>query len=308
MLGLSARYKRLRLRRITVQDVVLVVPFSPGGASDIMARAIGQKLSEIWKQPVIIDNRPGGSTTTGTAYAARNGGRIHPAARAAAVHHHAACLFESALQGAEGFPGGLGNRLLSPRHGGEPVAAVNNLKELFDMRAPSPASPMRRSGPAPRRISCRNTWPARRSSTWCTCRIAAAARCRRSHQRTNSFYSGPTTEALPQFAPARSAHRGAVREEIKQLPDLPTSAEQGYGKYNGTSWSSIVVSAGTPRRSSKRSARTLQPCQRSGFRAKLEEQGAEFLGATPAQAQPFLVSEDKLWRPLVKASGVKPEN
>ena len=44
------------------------------------------------------------------------------------------------------------------------------------------------------------------------------------------------------------------------------------------------------------------------FRAKLEEQGAQFLSATPAQAQQFLANEDKLWAPLVKASGVKPEN
>ena len=53
-----------------VKNVTLVVPFAPGGASDIMGRAIGQKLSEAWKQPVIIDNRPGASTTLGTAYAA----------------------------------------------------------------------------------------------------------------------------------------------------------------------------------------------------------------------------------------------
>ena len=44
------------------------------------------------------------------------------------------------------------------------------------------------------------------------------------------------------------------------------------------------------------------------FSAKMEEQGAEFVGATPAAAQAFLVKEDNLWGPLVKASGIKPEN
>src|SRR5262245_41713635 len=52
------------------KNVTLIIPFAPGGASDIMGRAVGQKLSERWKQPVIVDNRPGASTTTGTAYAA----------------------------------------------------------------------------------------------------------------------------------------------------------------------------------------------------------------------------------------------
>ena len=74
LLGLLAFYVLLSTpslaQEFPAKAVTLVVPFAPGGSSDIMARAIGQKLSELWKQPVIIDNRPGGTTTTGTAYAA----------------------------------------------------------------------------------------------------------------------------------------------------------------------------------------------------------------------------------------------
>ena len=43
------------------RTVRLVVGFPPGGATDISARAIGQKLNEIWQQPVVIENRPGAS-------------------------------------------------------------------------------------------------------------------------------------------------------------------------------------------------------------------------------------------------------
>lgn len=50
--------------------VTLTVPFSPGGSNDIVARQLGQQLSELWNQPVVIENRPGGGATIGSAYLA----------------------------------------------------------------------------------------------------------------------------------------------------------------------------------------------------------------------------------------------
>ena len=44
----------------------LVVPFTPGGSTDILARAMGQRLGEIFNQPFIIDNRPGAGGTLGS--------------------------------------------------------------------------------------------------------------------------------------------------------------------------------------------------------------------------------------------------
>jgi tripartite-type tricarboxylate transporter receptor subunit TctC len=49
----------------------IVVPFTPGGGTDILARLIGQKLNEAWSQPVVVDNRPGASGTVGTALVAK---------------------------------------------------------------------------------------------------------------------------------------------------------------------------------------------------------------------------------------------
>ena len=53
------------------RPIHIVVPFPAGGPSDLVSRLIGQKMSEDWGQPVIIDNRPGGNTIIGAQFVAR---------------------------------------------------------------------------------------------------------------------------------------------------------------------------------------------------------------------------------------------
>src|SRR5450756_680570 len=53
------------------KPIRIVVAYTPAGTTDILARAIGQKLTEAWGQPVIIDNRPGANGNIGTEYAAK---------------------------------------------------------------------------------------------------------------------------------------------------------------------------------------------------------------------------------------------
>ena len=57
--------------RYPEKPIRIIVPFAPGGSTDVLARVIGQKLTENWGQPVIVDTRPGGSTMIGTGLAAR---------------------------------------------------------------------------------------------------------------------------------------------------------------------------------------------------------------------------------------------
>ena len=54
------------------KPVRFIVPFAPGGQSDVVARTVGQKLSERWGQPVVIENKPGAATTIGADFVAKS--------------------------------------------------------------------------------------------------------------------------------------------------------------------------------------------------------------------------------------------
>src|SRR6266699_4350498 len=53
------------------KPVKLIVTYPPGGSSDLMARVFGAKLSELWGQQVIVENKPGAAGSIGMEYAAR---------------------------------------------------------------------------------------------------------------------------------------------------------------------------------------------------------------------------------------------
>ena len=70
--GGGRRQGRDRLANFPNRAVHIIVPFPAGGPSDVVARVIGQKMSEDWGQPVIIDNRPGANTIIGAQAAAKS--------------------------------------------------------------------------------------------------------------------------------------------------------------------------------------------------------------------------------------------
>ena len=53
-----------------IRSITLIVPYPPGGGVDVLARAIGQKLGDHLKQPVIVDNKPGGNANIGVEFVA----------------------------------------------------------------------------------------------------------------------------------------------------------------------------------------------------------------------------------------------
>ena len=294
------------------RNVTLVVPFAPGGASDIMGRAVGQKLSERWKQPVIIDNKPGASTTSGTAYAATQPADGHtlllaplPFVIMPNVYRN---LKYKALEDFRAVSVIAYYPLVTVVHTSSPI---KDLKGLFEHIRANPGAAYASVGPgsSPHLLSAYMSKEEKLNTVHVPYRSGGQVMSDLISGRI-TFYSSPSTEVLPQIA-AGTLRPIAVLSEtrMKQLANVPTSVEQGFKKYVGSSWSSIVVPAKTPQAIIDRINEDIAAVIKDpSFRDKLEEQGAQFISVNPKEAQDFLVKEMNLWAPMVEASGIEPPN
>ncbi len=121
------------------KPVRLVVPFTAGSATDILARTIGQKLSELWGQPVVVDNRPGAGGTIGEALVAKSPPDgytllVHSAAYAYNPSIYSGLTFDTLKDFVEVVPLGAQPNVLV-------VAPSSGFKAVADLVAAAKANP-----------------------------------------------------------------------------------------------------------------------------------------------------------------------
>lgn len=294
------------------RPVTMIVPYAPGGSSDIMARGLGQKLSEIWGQSVIIENRPGGTTTVGTAVAARqppDGYTLLLAAPPFVIsqHVHRNLSYDArrdfrAVSLVAFYP------LVLAAHPAVPAADIRELV-AFARANPGRSYPSPGAGTTAHLVNellAREEKldlvhvPYRSGGQGITDLVGGRLQ----------FYSGPTIEVMPHIKAGRLKALAVLADtRSAQLPDVPTSREQGFPYFAASSWSTVAVPSGTPQAIiDKISADIAQAVKAQDFQDRFVAQGAVIVGSTPAAAQAFWDEEDARWGPLVRSVGVTPDN
>jgi tripartite-type tricarboxylate transporter receptor subunit TctC len=296
------------------RPVTIIVPFPPGGGSDVVARQIAEPISKHIGQPVLIENISGAGGTTGTARAAAaepDGYTMvlaHTGTHAAAVPLYPNMRYHPLNDFA---PIGLINTnpvILVARK----TIAANTLAELLaHLRSNQTTNAHAGTGSVSHTTCVHFNAVAGVKSTGVAYRGAAPA--------MNDLVAGHVdymcdqiSTVLPQLrAGTIKGYAIAQAKRSKLLPDLPTAAEAGLPGFDAVVWNALLFPKGTPEPIVARMNQALvASLDDAAIRTRFEELGGEIASAearTPAGLRAFIQSEITIWTKILTEAGVKAE-
>jgi tripartite-type tricarboxylate transporter receptor subunit TctC len=290
----------------------LVVPFPPGGAADLSGRLLGETMSKTLGQPVVIENRPGGSTIIG-----------------------AEIVFRSPADGYTMlvvFPSFIVNPLLRSNMPFEPLRDFKAVGKTLDVPMAIAAHPSLPANTLKELIALARAKPGELSygtpGLGTTHHVMGELlKLTTKINLTHAPFQGggPALAAVTgghiqlvygnanEVGP--SAKSGKIkpivvtsRERADVLPDTPTMRESGFPELEATNWSGLVVPAATPAAVIARLNKDLNAALATAeVQTKFKGFGMVPSPTTPEQFQAFLQSETALYGRVVKEAGVKAE-
>jgi tripartite-type tricarboxylate transporter receptor subunit TctC len=294
------------------RPIRMIVPYTPGGYTDLMARLVGQKISDALGQPIIFENKPGANAIIGTDVVAKAAPDGYTFGTVIAAHAVNATLnpklpydtlkdfsYVSLMSVAP---------LIMIAH---PSLPANNVQELIQLAKAKPGE-----------------------LNFASSGVGAAAhltmemfKSRTGIDMQHIPYKG-TAGALqdviggrinvmfdvvgPLMPQVRSGLAKSIvvtaKERIPAAADVPTMAEQGVADFVSGTWAGIIAPAGTPKEIVDRiSAEAKKALADPALKEKLVEQGIVAVGSTPEEFRGFVAEEIGRWRKVITDAGIKME-
>lgn len=293
------------------KPIRIVVPFTPGGSNDLVGRIIAQHLNETWKQPVVIDNRPGGGSTIG----------IEIVVRAPADGY--TVLVTS---GGIAINVSLYRLPFNPVTDLAPVALLAQMPYLLAVNPSLPAKSTQDFIKLARAQAGKLAFSssgAGTSSHLTMEMFRSAAKISLLHvpykgggPAVNAVISGEVqatvnvlTGPLPHVRAGRL--RGLAVSSAKRAdvaPEIPTIAESGVPDFEVIAWYNMFAPAGTPRAVVKQLNDELnRMLQLSQIRERFQVLGVMPLSGTPEALGKYLKFEVDRWAKLIRETGIKLE-
>jgi len=296
------------------RPVRIVVPFTPGGSTDIIARALAADLQAEFGQPFVVENRGGAGGTIGTeavAHAAPDGYTLllgHIGTLAVNPSLYRRLSFDTV----ESFaPITLAAVVPNVMVVNPSRVAAGGIAELIALARQRPRSLSYGSGGNGSAAHI-----AMAAFNLATDTVMEHVPYRGTAPMMNDLIGGTIdltfTGGPPALPPVRAGLLRALGvsslHRLPAAPDIPTIAEQGAPGFEATQWYGLLAPANTPRpivnRLNAASARALRG---EALRARLEAEGAEAAPNTPEQFRDFILSERSRWSEVVRRADLRLE-
>ncbi|EHR73684.1 hypothetical protein BurJ1DRAFT_4899 [Burkholderiales bacterium JOSHI_001] len=290
------------------KPIRIVVPYPPGGSSDIIARAISQPLGDALKQAVIVENKPGANGNTGTdAVAKSNDGHTLLLCDVGALAITASVYKQLPFDPGKDLRG-VTMLAYSPHllvvH---PSVAANNLQELVALSKKDKLNfAVTAIGSAPHLAGVAVERATGAQWTYIPYKGGSQAIGDTVAGQTQVLMNGMLA-TLPQVQAGKLKVLGVSKAtRVPLLANVPTIAEQGVKGFESGTWQGLLVPAATPPAVLNRLAAELTRIIRSPeVRERLVAQGAEVRTMTPTEFTGFFDQERARWATVVNQAGVK---
>lgn len=293
------------------KPVRLVIPFPPGGASDYVGRMVGQSLSELWKQNVVIDNRGGAGATIGTglvAKSAADGYTLLMGVNAGVVI--APSIYPNLSYDPRKDLAALASFALSPQllvvTNGLPVKTVQELIALARSKPEQLSFASSGNGALPHLGAAMFNMMAGIKAVHVPYKGSGPALPDLIAGRTQ-YMIDIIVSALPLVQSGKLRMLAVTTtKRYPTLPEVPTVAESGLPGYEAAQWYGLFAPAGLPAAVAKTiETDVAKLLDNKPLRANLSERGAEMIYGNSAQFTAVVRQDIEKWAKVVKATGVK---
>ena len=293
------------------KPVKIVAPFAPGGLVDVLARAVGERLTRTLGQPFVVENRPGAGGNIGADAVAR----AEPDGYTLLMSSAGILTINQFLYAQMPF---------DPATALLPVTVVADMPMMLVVRNQLPAHNVREfielakrqpgglffgspgngtTGHLGMELFMHATGlklqhvPYKSAAEAVKAAIAGDTQC---------MFDNPPTVMGQIKAGTLRALGVAAKERMPQLPEVPTIAEGGVAGFEASSWFGFAVPAKVPRPIVDRlAAETANALKDAELQSRFAASGARLVGNTPDQFAAIVVAERARWEAIVKAAGIK---
>ena len=294
------------------KPIHLVLPFPPGGVTDMLARTLGERLQRRLGQPVVVENKAGAGTVLASEFVAK-----------APADGHTLLLAASSLGSA---PAVFGKVSYEPTRSFAPVSLVAQVSHWIVVNPSLPVNSVAEliayARKNPGRLSYASTGngtsthleaelfkdlagihmvhiPYRGSGPALTDLVAG---------QTQLMFDAVGSSAEMVKAGKLRALAVTTAKRSPSVPQVPTIAESGLSSFDVMPWLGIVAPAGTPQAVVRRlHAEITRAMDDPEVRERFRQQGLPLVLSSPAEFGTLIAQDTAKWARVVKASGIKPE-